>query len=157
LSYRLADCADLLCVIKCYRVYFCVVSSDSVGQFMRFWRITVAAIFTVAPITYLLFEFSVECRIDFRVFLTLLGIVNHRVDRARILPHFLPKIYMYLSDTVIRLFIRPLISRIDSSFVRSYCCPSMCILGVSLILLPILGVKSHKNPYFWGVNGHFQA
>jgi len=33
---------------------------------------------------------------------------------------------------------------------------SMCLLGVLLILLPILGVKSHKNPNFGGVNRHFQ-
>ena len=33
----------------------------------------------------------------------------------------------------------------------------MCLLGVSLTLLPILGVKSPKNPNFWGVNGRFQA
>ena len=29
--------------------------------------------------------------------------------------------------------------------------------GVSLTLLPILGVKYHKNPQFWGVNRRFQA
>jgi len=33
----------------------------------------------------------------------------------------------------------------------------MCLLGVSLILLPILGVKSPENPNFWGVNRRFQA
>jgi len=30
-------------------------------------------------------------------------------------------------------------------------------LGVSFIVLPILEVKSHKNPYFGVVNRHFQA
>ena len=35
--------------------------------------------------------------------------------------------------------------------------PRMCLLGVSLILLPILGAKSPKNPNFGGVNRHFQA
>ena len=35
--------------------------------------------------------------------------------------------------------------------------PRMCILGVSFILLPILGAKSPKNPNFGGVNRHFQA
>ena len=35
--------------------------------------------------------------------------------------------------------------------------PRMCLLGVSFILLPILGAKSPKNPNFWGVNRHFQA
>jgi len=29
--------------------------------------------------------------------------------------------------------------------------------GVSLTLLPILGVKSPENPNFWGENRHFQA
>jgi len=29
--------------------------------------------------------------------------------------------------------------------------------GVSLTLLPILGVKSSENPTFWGVNRRFQA
>ena len=33
----------------------------------------------------------------------------------------------------------------------------MCFLGVSLILHPILGVKSPENPNFWGVNRRFQA
>ena len=32
-----------------------------------------------------------------------------------------------------------------------------CLLGVSLTLLPILGVKYPKNPNFWGVNRRFQA
>ena len=33
----------------------------------------------------------------------------------------------------------------------------MCLLGVSLTLLPILGVKSPENPNFGGVNWRFQA
>ena len=33
----------------------------------------------------------------------------------------------------------------------------MCLLGVSFILLFILGAKSPKNPNFGGVNRHFQA
>ena len=33
----------------------------------------------------------------------------------------------------------------------------MCLLGVSLTLLPILGVKYPKTPNFWGVNRRFQA
>ena len=33
----------------------------------------------------------------------------------------------------------------------------MCLLGVSLTLLPILGVKSPENLNFWGVNRRFQA
>ena len=33
----------------------------------------------------------------------------------------------------------------------------MCLLGVSLTLLPILEVKSPENPNFWGVNRRFQA
>ena len=33
----------------------------------------------------------------------------------------------------------------------------MCLLGVSLRLLPISGVKSPENFNFWGVNGRFQA
>jgi len=33
----------------------------------------------------------------------------------------------------------------------------MCLLGVSLTLLPILEVKSPKNPNFWGVNRRYQA
>jgi len=35
----------------------------------------------------------------------------------------------------------------------------VCLLGVSLILLPILGVKSPPNPstQFWGVNRRFQV
>ena len=33
----------------------------------------------------------------------------------------------------------------------------MCLLGVSLTLLPILGVKSRENPNFGGVNRRFQA
>ena len=35
--------------------------------------------------------------------------------------------------------------------------PRMCLLGVSFILLPILGAKSPKIPNFGGVNRHFQA
>jgi len=35
--------------------------------------------------------------------------------------------------------------------------PQMCLLGASLTLLPILGVKSPENPNFWGTNMHFQA
>ena len=31
------------------------------------------------------------------------------------------------------------------------------LLGVSLTLLPILGVKSPENPNFWGVNRRFRA
>ena len=33
----------------------------------------------------------------------------------------------------------------------------MCLLGVSLTLLPILGVKSPENPNFWCVNRRFKA
>jgi len=33
----------------------------------------------------------------------------------------------------------------------------MCLLGVSLTLLLILGVKGPQNPNFWGVNRRFQA
>ena len=33
----------------------------------------------------------------------------------------------------------------------------ICLFGVSLTLLPILGVKSPENPNFWGVNRRFQA
>ena len=33
----------------------------------------------------------------------------------------------------------------------------VCLFGVWLILLPILGVKSLQNPNFWGVNKRFQA
>jgi len=33
----------------------------------------------------------------------------------------------------------------------------MCLLGVSLTLLPILGVKYPQTPNFWGVNRRFQA
>ena len=33
----------------------------------------------------------------------------------------------------------------------------MCLLGVSLTMLLILGVKSAENPNFWGVNRRFQA
>ena len=33
----------------------------------------------------------------------------------------------------------------------------MCLLGVSLTFLPILGVKSPETPNFWGVNRRFQA
>jgi len=33
----------------------------------------------------------------------------------------------------------------------------MCLLGVSLTLLPILGVKAPENPNFWGLNRRFQA
>ena len=36
-------------------------------------------------------------------------------------------------------------------------CARMCRLGVSLTLLPILGVKSPENPNFWGVIRRFQA
>jgi len=36
-------------------------------------------------------------------------------------------------------------------------CARMCLLGVSLTLLPILGVKYPKKPNFWGVNRRFQA
>ena len=30
-------------------------------------------------------------------------------------------------------------------------------IGVSLTLLPVLGVKSSENPNFWGMNRRFQA
>jgi len=33
----------------------------------------------------------------------------------------------------------------------------MCLLGVSLILLPILGVKSPENPNFWGREQAFSS
>ena len=39
----------------------------------------------------------------------------------------------------------------------SFTCARMCLLGVSLTLLPILGVKSPQNPNYWGVNRRFQA
>jgi len=32
----------------------------------------------------------------------------------------------------------------------------MCLLGVSLTLLPILGVKYPKNPNFWGVTDLYE-
>jgi len=35
--------------------------------------------------------------------------------------------------------------------------PADVLLGVSLILLPILGVKYPQNPNFWGANTRFQA
>jgi len=35
--------------------------------------------------------------------------------------------------------------------------PRVCLLGVSLILFPILGVKSPKTPKIWGANKRFQA
>ena len=35
--------------------------------------------------------------------------------------------------------------------------PRMCLLGVSFVLLPILGVKSPQKTNFWGANRHFQA
>jgi len=35
--------------------------------------------------------------------------------------------------------------------------PADVLLGVSLILLPILGVKYPQNPNFWGANRRFQA
>jgi len=41
----------------------------------------------------------------------------------------------------------------QATWIRARMCPS----GVSLTLLPILGVKYPKNPNFWGVNGRFQA
>ena len=44
---------------------------------------------------------------------------------------------------------------LDGSKTRSRA--GMCLLGVSLTLLPILGVKSPENPNFWGVNRRFQA
>ena len=39
----------------------------------------------------------------------------------------------------------------------SFTCARVCLLGVSLTLLPILRVKSPENPNFWGVNRCFQA
>jgi len=46
-------------------------------------------------------------------------------------------------------------SRLMAQTTRSRA--AMCLLGVSLTLLLILGMKSPENPNFWGVNRRFPA
>ena len=65
-------------------------------------------------------------------------------------------IYLYLFSWT-HLQVRPVdgFSRLMAQTTRIR--ERMCLLGVSLTLLPILGVKYPKNPNFWGVNRRFQA
>jgi len=64
-------------------------------------------------------------------------------------------IYTFFSWT--HLQVRPVggFSRLMAQTTRTRV--RMCFLGVSLTLLPILGVKSPENPNFGGVNRCFQA
>ena len=64
-------------------------------------------------------------------------------------------IYTFFSWT--HLKVRPAdgFSRLMAQTTRTRA--RMCLLGVSLTSLPILGVKSPENPNFWGVNMRFQA
>ena len=69
---------------------------------------------------------------------------------------FLVLIYLYLfSWTHLQVRRDDEFSRLIAQMTRTRA--RMCLLGVSLTLLPILGVKSPENPNFWGVNRSFQA
>jgi len=59
-------------------------------------------------------------------------------------------IYTFFSWT--HLQVRPVdgFSRLMAKTTRT--CARICLLWVSLTLLPILGIKSPENPNFWGVN-----
>jgi len=64
-------------------------------------------------------------------------------------------IYTFFSSTHLQV-------RHDDGFLRLMAQTTrtragMCLLGVSLTFLPILGVKSPETPNFWGVNRRFQA
>jgi len=65
-------------------------------------------------------------------------------------------IYLYLFSWT-HLQVRPVdgLSRLMAQTTRIRA--RMCLLGVSLTLLPILGMKYPKTPNCWGVNRRFQA
>ena len=69
--------------------------------------------------------------------------------------NFLKFIYTFFSWT--HLQVRPVDGfsplMVQTTRIRA----RMCLLGVSLTLLPILGVKYPQNPNFGGVNRRFQA
>ena len=64
--------------------------------------------------------------------------------------------YLYLFSST-HLQVRPVdgLSRLMAQTTRTH--TRMCLLGVSLTLLPILGVKSPEKPNFGGVNRRFLA
>jgi len=64
-------------------------------------------------------------------------------------------IYTFFSSTHLQVRRNDGFSRLMAQTTRIRA--RMCFLGVSLTLLPILGVKSPENPNFWGVNRLFQA
>jgi len=64
-------------------------------------------------------------------------------------------IYTFFSSTHLQVRRDDRFSRLMAQTTRTRA--RMCLLGASLTLLPILGVKSPENPNFWGVNRRFQA
>jgi len=64
-------------------------------------------------------------------------------------------IYTFFSSTHLQVRRDDAFSRLMAQTTRTRA--RMCLLGVSLTLLIILGVKSPENPNFWGVNRRFQA
>ena len=66
-------------------------------------------------------------------------------------------IYLFILFSGTHLRVRPVdgFSRLIAQTTRTRA--RMCLLGVSLSLLPILGVKSPENTNFWGVNRPFKA
>jgi len=66
------------------------------------------------------------------------------------------KIYLYLfSSTHLQVKRNDGFSGLMAQMTRTR--TRMCLLGVSLKLPPIFGVKYPENPNFWGVNGRLQA
>ena len=64
-------------------------------------------------------------------------------------------IYTFFSSTHLQVRRDDGFSRLMAQTTRTRA--RVCLLGVSLTLLPILWVKSPENPNFWGVNRRFQA
>ena len=64
-------------------------------------------------------------------------------------------IYTFFSSTHLQVRRDDGFSRFIAQTTRIYA--RMCLLAVSLTLLPILGVKYPKNLNFWAVNRRFQA
>ena len=66
-------------------------------------------------------------------------------------------IYLFIPFSGTHLQVRPVdgFSRLMAQTTRTRAV--VCLLVVSLILLPIFGVKSPQNPNFGGVNRRFQA
>jgi len=63
-------------------------------------------------------------------------------------------LYLFFHELTYRVQVRP-VESLMAQTTRTRA--RMCLLGASLTLPPILGVKSPENPNFWGVNKRFQA